>query len=456
MDQWFSIKLQEKETTAIFTKKSGVEINPEEITYDRLSAWIDSKGIKHGIQSEVIREIAESVQSLDSSAEIAKGKLAVHGDSAQLLPVTDKYSLKNNNQENEKVDFKRLFTIHTVAFGQLVAHKRPATEGTPGITVTGEPIPAKRGTDIKVRNGENTVFNEDDLGIYATASGEVSFKSNCVNVYPVYKVDGDLSLKTGHIDFVGNVHVTGDVPSGFKINAQGDVRIEGLVEAAEIVAAGNIVVGGGVLGQGKGSIRCGGNFTSLYINQGNVMAGENIEAAQSILYSHCEAGKNITCLSGKGNIAGGACIAENMITANEIGNETYSKTLIYMKVKAPEQKETLIVDTKIKELQGNLEKLQQLKDAMIRQAGYTNKMDQGTFNKIENTIKQTSAQLSELHIERNNLAVKDQNNSSHVIIKGTLHPNVEISIGKYKRRVQSSFQSAKVYMEDKEIVINSL
>jgi uncharacterized protein len=37
-----------------------------------------------------------------------------------------------------------------------------------------------------------------------------------------------------------------------------------------------------------------------------------------------------------------------------------------------------------------------------------------------------------------------------------LNPSVEISIGKYKRKVQSPFQSAKVYMEEIEIIINSL
>lgn len=455
MDQWFSIKLLEKETIAILVKKSGIEINPEEVTYDRLAAWINSKGIKQGIQSEVIREIAGNIEIIHSPLEIAKGILPVHGEPAQLIPAAEAHSLINN-PENDKVDFKRLFTIPTVSFGQLIARKREASHGTPGITVFGEHIPAKRGKDVKVKNGENTVFNEKNLGVFAAASGEVSYRSNCVNVYPVYKVDGDLSLKTGHIDFVGNVHVTGDVPSGFKINAQGDVRIEGLVEAAEIVAAGNIVVGGGVLGQGKGSIRCGGNFTSLYINQGNIMAGENIEAAQSILHSYCEAGKNIICISGKGNIAGGTCIAENMITANEIGNETYSKTLIYMKLQEPQPNKTFIGDEKIKELQLNLEKLQQLKDALVRQAGNSNRLDQGTVSKIDNTINQTSAKLSELYTEKNSFAIKDQSNSSHVIIKGTLHPNVEISIGKYKRRVQSPFQSAKVYMEEKEIKINSL
>jgi uncharacterized protein len=455
MDHWFSIKLLEKETIAILVKKSGVEINPEEVTYDLLSAWINSKGIKQGILSEVIHEIAENIVTFHSPVEIAKGILPVHGEPARLIPAAEARSLINN-PENEKVDFKRLFTIPTVTFGQLIARKREASDGTPGITVFGEPIPAKRGKDVKVKNGENSVFNEENLGVYAAASGEVSYRSNCVNVYPVYKVDGDLSLKTGHIDFVGNVHVTGDVPSGFKINAQGDVRIEGVVEAAEIVAAGNIVVGGGVLGQGKGSIRCGGNFTSLYINQGNIMAGENIEAAQSILHSYCEAGKNIICISGKGNIAGGTCIAENVITANEIGNETYSKTLIYMKLQEPQPNKTFSGDGKIKELQLNLEKLQQLKDALIRQAGNSNRLDQATVSKIDNTIDQTSAKLSELYIEKTNFAIKDQINSSHVIIKGTLHPNVEISIGKYKRRVQSPFQSAKVYMEEKEIIINSL
>ncbi|RZT22915.1 DUF342 domain-containing protein [Fictibacillus sp. BK138] len=455
MDQWFNIKLLEKETIAILVKKSDVEINPEEVTFDRLTTWIHSKGIKYGLQSDVIRKVAVNNDTNHSQIEIAKGRLPVHGEPAKLIPAADADIIKNNS-ENEKVDFKRLFIIPTVSFGQLIARKREATEGTPGITVFGEPIPAKRGKDLRVKNGENTVFNEENLGIYAAASGEVSYRSNCVNVYPVYRVDGDLSLKTGHIDFVGNVHVTGDVPSGFKINAQGDVRIEGLVEAAEIVAAGNIVVGGGVLGQGKGSIRCRGNFTSLYINQGNIMAGENIEVAQSILHSNCEAGKNIVCISGKGNIAGGTCTAENMITANEIGNETYSKTLIYMKQNEKQPNQSFAGDEKIKELQLNLEKLQQLKDALVRQAGNSNRLDQGTVSKIDNTINQTAAKLSELYMEKNNFASNEQSHSSHVIIKGTLHPNVEISMGKYKRIVQSPFQSAKVYMEEKEIKIYSL
>lgn len=271
-----------------------------------------------------------------------------------------------------------------------------------------------------------------------------------VNIYPVFKVQGDVSLKTGHIDFVGNVHITGDVPSGFKIQAQGDVRIEGVVEAAEIFSQGDVIIGGGFLGQGKGSIRCDGNFTSLYINQGKVVAGENIEVVQTILHSYCEAGQNITCLSSKGNIAGGTCIAGNEIAANEIGNETYSKTFIYIKGKDNDQKVSFEGEQKIIELQRNLEKLQQLKTVMEQR-----KMEQLTIMKLVNTINQSTSQLTVLYKEKEKMRDRIQLLAA-VTIKGTLHPNVEIGIGKYKRKVQSPYSSARVSMEEKEIIIQSL
>jgi uncharacterized protein (DUF342 family) len=455
MDQWFSIKTEQKETSALLIRKNGVEVPSEDITFDALASWIKSKNIHHGVCNEILYQVVQDINAFNFPAEIAKGKLPINGEPAELIPVL---SAKDNcrTQTNDKVDFKRLFTIPTVAFGERVARKKLATNGTPGITVFGVAIPAKKGKDITVKNGENTMFNLDDLGVYATASGEVSYKSNCVDVYPVYRVDGDLSLRTGHIDFVGNVHVTGDVPSGFKINAQGDIRIEGLVEAAEIVTPGNIVIGGGVLGQGKGSIRCGGNFTSLYVNQGNIIAGENIEVVQTILYSHCEAGNNIICKNGKGNISGGTSISGNQILANEIGNETNSKTSIFLNTKESTENQIFEGEVKIVELQNSLEKLKQLKLALSNQPASTNKMNAATLPKIENTMNQLTTQLTELYKEKNEHALQNNAKSSFVIINGTLHPNVEITIGKYKRKVQTPFQSAKVYMEEKEIVINSL
>ncbi|MDM5316504.1 FapA family protein [Fictibacillus sp. b24] len=446
MDQWFHIKREEKDTVALLFKK-GVVIPEDQITFSALAAWIESKGIKHGVRNEILNLIVENLGTYSFPAEIAKGKLPIDGIPAQLIPACLS-ECDVQVEEHKKVDFKRLFTIPTANFGEIVARKQAATEGIPGITVFGELLPAKKGKDLHIKNGENTVFNAEDLCVYASTSGEVTYHKNLVNIYPVYKIQGDVSLKTGHIDFVGNVHITGDVPSGFKISAQGDVRIEGVVEAAEIVSQGNIVIGGGVLGQGKGLIRCVGNFTSLYISQGTIYAGENIEVAQTIMHSNCEAGKHVICLNGKGNISGGTCIAGSGISANEIGNETYSKTLIYIKMNENNDRIKINYEQKILELEQNLKKLNQLKTVMEDK-----KMDSATIEKIVNTIHQTNIQLTELNEEK----TANQNSvRSIVMIKGILHPNVEIGIGKYKRTVQSQFQSAKVFMEEKEIVIHSL
>ncbi|MBY6036067.1 FapA family protein [Fictibacillus nanhaiensis] len=453
MDRWFTIKTKEKDTIALLFHQKDRDFNKEELTFEVLSSWIASKKIQHGVKNEILYQIVQQLEEIKFPVEFAYGKLPVDGEPAELIPVVGVESARNI-EGDEKIDFKRLFTIPTVSIGQLLARKKSATQGIEGISVYGTALPAKKGKELLIKNGDNTVFNPKDFGVYAAANGEVSFRTNCVHVYPVYKVEGDLSLKTGHIDFVGNVHVTGNVPSGFKINAQGDIRIEGLVEAADIATPGNIVISGGVLGQGKGSIRCGGNFTSLYINQGNVVAGESIEVAQTILHSTCEAGKNIICLSGKGNIAGGSCAAGHLIKANEIGNETYSKTFLYMNAYEADQKGIAEAERKIAELENGLSKLQQLKDAMLKQATASNRVDQGTITKIENTISKTFAELKECENKKNNLVM--QEDRSHIIVKETLHPNVEISIGKYKRKVQSVFQTAKVFMEEKEIVIHSL
>lgn len=446
MDQWFHIRLENRDTEAFLLKK-GIEIPSGEVTFSRLLAWIESKGIRHGIRNEVLSLVAENLESFVFPAEIANGKLPRDGESARLIPSFSN-EMKFDTDENVKLDFKRLFTIPTAEFGEIVARKQNAAEGIPGISVIGKVIPAKKGKDLLVRNGENTVYNEIEQCVYASASGEVTFQNNRINIYPVYRVDGDVSLKTGHIDFVGNVHITGDVPAGFKITAKGDVRVEGVVEAADIISDGSVIIGGGVLGQGKGTVRCGGDFTSLYISQGNVYAKGSIRVAQTILHSHCEAESTVICTSGKGNISGGTCIAGKGILANNIGNETNSKTLLYIKKNDRMEKEIIHHEQKILELEKNLEKLNHLKIVLIQK-----NTEQQIINRIVNTISQSQQEIS---VHRTEIEEYKNSLQSSININGTLHPNVEISIGKYKRNIQSSYNAAKVFIEEKEIVVHTL
>ena len=100
---------------------------------------------------------------------------------------------------------------------------------TPGKDVYGNELKAKPGKKLRLRPGKNTIVQNNK--VWATTDGQISISSNSVHVFPIFEVKGDLDLNTGNINFIGNVMVYGNVPSGYEIEAGGDVKIIGLVEA---------------------------------------------------------------------------------------------------------------------------------------------------------------------------------------------------------------------------------
>src|SRR5690606_27653982 len=112
---------------------------------------------------------------------------------------------------------------------------------------------------------------------------------------PVYEVSGDLDMKTGNIDFVGNVVIRGNVPNGFEIKAKGDIHVYGTVESAFLYSEGSIFVNAGIVGQGNGKIYAKNNLHTTFINQGNIEVENDVHVSQSILHSTVIAGGSIYC-----------------------------------------------------------------------------------------------------------------------------------------------------------------
>src|SRR5690625_6630968 len=75
-----------------------------------------------------------------------------------------------------------------------------------------------------MKAGKNVHFNESDQSFYAKADGLVNFGLKAINIYTVYEVNEDISMRTGNIDFNGSVIIHGDVPSGFTVKAAGEDR----------------------------------------------------------------------------------------------------------------------------------------------------------------------------------------------------------------------------------------
>ncbi len=211
------------------------------VTQQELEQLIQARGIVYGVDFKMINEIVQNPKKnfLHAATTIASGLPSVEGKPGyiRLFRDLDNETRKPMELEDGKVDFKQLGTMPNVTKGQIIAERIPATEGTAGMTVTGEEIKSKAGAEARFKIGRNVVADPGHKAIYAAIDGLVTrTEKDKINVFPVYEVNGDVDFSIGNIDFVGTVVIRGNVLGGFRVKASGDIRVTGSVEAAELQA----------------------------------------------------------------------------------------------------------------------------------------------------------------------------------------------------------------------------
>lgn len=239
---------------------SGRVVDREEV-----QAALHQAGVVWGID-----EAAIGFALAEGKAErllVARGLAPVHGDDAEFkLLIPDIKDRKPKVDDTSTVDFRELGLFVSVTAGAELMLRRPATHGMPGKSVLGEILASTPGKDLpfapKLDGAIVDPGNSDRL--IAAITGQPLYVNCGVTVEPVLRVPA-VDLSTGNIDFAGSVDVLGDVKSGMKVHAQGDITVHGVVEAAELEAKGSVIVKGGVIGHSEWSIGDGEGFATAHI-----------------------------------------------------------------------------------------------------------------------------------------------------------------------------------------------
>ena len=168
---------------------------------------------------------------------------------------------------------------------------------------------------------------EDPNKYYATKSGKVEYDGeNKLSIVEVYEVQGNCDFANNPvIEFNGDVVINGNVEAGVIINAGKSLTVEGVVESATITAGGDVCLKRGMQGSGKGSIVSGGDIFTEFLEYTNVTAEGNIQS-NVILSSQVNAGGSVTLTGKKGLIAGGNVHGTMGITCICAGNMSEIKT----------------------------------------------------------------------------------------------------------------------------------
>ncbi len=196
----------------------------------------------------------------------------------------------------------------------MLAEKVDPTEGTPGLTVTGKNIKGKPGKIANFKFGKNVEVSEDGYQLIASTDGTIKMEGQRISIIEILEIRGDVGVKTGNVTFKGKILVTGNVVTGYTIECDGDVEVQGVVEGAKITATGDIIVGRGIQGQDEAVIECDGNLIGRFINNCHAKVKGNIEA-DAIMHSKIVCDGEIKVSGRKGLIVGGEIKAKDQISA---------------------------------------------------------------------------------------------------------------------------------------------
>ncbi|CAG5077772.1 Putative uncharacterized protein [Thermobacillus xylanilyticus] len=429
-------------------------------TAEQLDEYLRSRGIVFGIRRDVLEGIARNPKAyFYSQTVVAAGQPPIEGKDGAIRLVVDLDEDERRPVELEDgtVDFKELTKIRNVKKGQLIAERVPAEPGIPGKAVNGEVLPAKNGKEARFRVGKNVLVNAEQTAMYAAIDGMVTkTERERINVFPVYEVNGDVDYKTGNIDFVGTVVIRGNVLTGFRVKAGGDIRIVGGVEGAEIEAEGSVEITGGIMAGNKGAVKAGRNVRCSFIQDGNVFAGEDIIVSQSIMHSNIRAARSVICYGAKGLIVGGSIQAGEKVRARTIGNTLSTATTIEVGV-APELRYELNqLRTQQRQQSENLDKTNKalaLLDQMAA-AGQLTGEKLLMRSKLATTKRQT---MEEIEIVKERILeiekLLEDTENARVEVINTIYGGTKIVIGRYTRFVKEPCSRVYFKFADGEITM---
>lgn len=294
------------------------------IDLNRLADVLRRMSITVPLQEEDLRDAlrqAQETRQPQSNVLFCSGIKPIDGEDGR-LELTRPASMEIGAEtESGRVDYRERGAVHSVETGEVLGKLIPPTQGTPGMNIFGEPLPAKPGSPAQAQAGDNVEASADGTVFTAKVAGMVVVKDNKLSVTEVFEIKGDVDYSVGNIRMEkGSVHIHGTIRSGFEVTAAGNVVVDQSIESATVEAGGNVSVGHGILMHDGGLVRAGGSISAHFAENAKLEAGENIVVDNDMTGCDATAKGKILVFEGKGRIQGGVLRAGMGIVANEIGS----------------------------------------------------------------------------------------------------------------------------------------
>lgn len=390
------------------------------------------KGIIFGIQDDVIEEFLKNRRYCEDFV-LAKGRPVIQGRDGKInyhfnLNLESKPKLN----EDGSVNFHLLDNINRVNKGDVLATLVPEISGNNGKDVFGKEILAKKIEKKRLKYGRNISISEDNLQLISEINGhvELDYESKIV-VYNIFEVAGDVDASTGDIKYSGKVFVKGNVRTGFAVEADDDIEVNGVVEGAKIISGGQITLRRGIQGMNRGILEAKGNIVAKFIENAKVIAGGMIET-DCILHSTVSAHDEIVLKGRRGLIVGGNVRSAKLIEAQNVGSEMGTTTIVEVGGDPNQQDYLAKLQEEEKVLREEEYRVRQIVDLLKakQEKGQLSQDKISEFKKILERYVEVYKRLKEIAVEvtKANQLLTGETDARIKVFKN-VYPGVKIVIG---------------------------
>lgn len=393
----------------------GKTITKEEIIGDLVHA-----GVKFGVVEENIESFFMNRQYC-TDIILAKGINPTKGhDGVITYHFNISNTVKPKENEDGSVDFHQLDVISKVKAGDILATLEPVEFGKPGMDILGKTIPPEKVLNRIFRYGKNIHLSEDGYIMYSDVSGHVRIENDKVVVADTYEVKGDVNTSTGDINYDGNVHIQGNVITGFSVKAKGDIEVDGVVEGAILIADGKIILKRGIQGMNRGKLEAKGDVITKFIESCEVISGSNVTAG-AILHSNVAAKGEINVNGRNGSVTGGTLRSGSLISLKSVGSTMGTHTTLEVGIDPILVDELHTLEKDIPAMMNEREKMVQVVTLLQKKLDLGEKLTADKLNYLQVASKNSLA------LEDNIGKIKTRYEELKVIVENTDGGRVKVS-----------------------------
>lgn len=371
----------------------------KELDRGMLTRALGEKQVKYGLDEDLLDALPERPKRYFHLYLAARGKAAVHGKDGQ---VVDLFARKPERKlvldEYNRVDYAAISFIQNAEEGDVICRIVAPTPGEPGKTVLGQELPARDGRPAVPPKGRNTALTEAGDALVATKTGHVEFNGRTFQVRPVLEVEGNVDYSTGHINFLGDVHIHGDICTGFTVRAMGNITVDGVVEAATVEAGADLIMVKGAQGDNRAVLRANHSIFAKYLENCCVYAMEDLHA-DCIINCDVYCDGLVEVRSGRGTIIGGSIRAAHEVSAGVVGSQSECHTNVVLGGLPCQEFDHEVLVREIADLEEELEKTERQPDSPTKFTRSGKLRMQLSLNK--NKLEQFDRDLEELREHEN-------------------------------------------------------